>query len=75
MVKYLAIASYWLGVLCAALAIGSRICNAVGIGFRSFVTRGNPIDVHSFMDAALLLLFIAIASTNYLLIQAPQKRE
>ena len=33
------------------------------------MTKGNMIDVRSFLDAGLLFLFIAIASSNYVWLQ------
>jgi hypothetical protein len=65
MVKYIAVGSYWLGVACSLAAILGRICDALGIVFVRILTKGNWIDVRTFLDAALLFLFIAIASANY----------
>lgn len=57
--------SYWLGVVCAVLAIVMRLSNALGFEFVHVPTKGNWIDFHSLLDAALLFLFIAIASSGY----------
>jgi hypothetical protein len=65
MVKYIAVASYWLGVVCSVIAVVARICDAMGIAFVHILTKGNNIDFRSFLDAGLLFLFIAIASANY----------
>lgn len=65
MVKYIAISSYWLGVICAVVALVARMCDALGIFSMRFVTKGNLIDFRSFLDAALLFLFITIASASY----------
>jgi hypothetical protein len=73
LVKYIAVGSYWLGVLCALVSVVGRLCDAFGIAFVRFMTRGNMIDVRSFLDASLLFLFIAIASTNYAGLQERQR--
>jgi len=73
MVKYIAIGSYWLGVVCALVAVVARICDALGIAFVHILTRGNNIDFRSFLDAGLLFLFIAIASANYEWFQSRQR--
>jgi hypothetical protein len=73
MVKYIAVASYWLGVVCSVVAVVARICDAMGIVFVHVLTRGNNIDFRSFLDAGLLFLFIAIASANYEWLQSRQR--
>jgi hypothetical protein len=73
MVKYIAIGSYWLGVVCSLAAVLGRICDALGIAFVRILTKGNNIDVRSFLDAGLLFLFIAIASANYEWLQSRQR--
>jgi hypothetical protein len=73
MVKYIAVGSYWLGVVCALVAVVGRICDALGIAFVRIFTKGNTIDVRSFLDAGLLFLFIAIASANYEWFQSRQR--
>ena len=73
MVKYIAVGSYWLGVVCALVAVVARICDATGILFVRFLTKGNNIDFRSFLDAGLLFLFIAIASANYEWFQSRQR--
>jgi len=73
MVKYIAVGSYWLGVVCAVVSIVGRLCDALGIAFVRILTKGNNIDVRSFLDAALLFLFIAIASASYELMQSRQQ--
>jgi len=74
MVKYIAVTSYWLGVVCAMVSVIARICDALGIVFVRILTRGNTIDFRSFLDAGLLFLFIAIASANYVWFQAQQRK-
>ncbi len=73
MVKYIAVVSYWLGVACSLAAVLGRICNALGIVFVRIMTKGNWIDVRSFLDAGLLFLFIAIASANFEWLQSRQR--
>jgi hypothetical protein len=73
MVKYIAIGSYWLGVVCSVIAVVARICNALGIVFVHILTKGNSIDIRSFLDAGLLFLFIAIASANFEWLQSRQR--
>jgi hypothetical protein len=73
MVRYIAVASYWLGVVCSVVAVVARICDAMGIVFVHILTRGNNIDFRSFLDAGLLFLFIAIASANYEWLQSRQR--
>jgi hypothetical protein len=58
--------SYWLGAVCAILALLARAFNALGVRFfLSFSTRGNPIDYRTFLDGAILLFVICIATANY----------
>ena len=57
--------SYWLGMVCAVLAILARLFNAAGSNFLDFLTRGNPVGYRSFLDGAVLLFLIAIASATY----------
>ena len=66
--------SYWLGVTCAVLAIVMRLSNALGFELVHVPTRGNWIDFHSFLDAALLFLFIAIASSGYAIFKSQQHK-
>jgi hypothetical protein len=73
MVKYIAVASYWLGVVFSLVAVVARLCDAMGIVFVHILTRGNNIDFRSFLDAGLLFLFIAIASANYEWFQSRQR--
>lgn len=73
MVKYIAVASYWMGVVCALVSVVGRMCDALGISFLHIMTRGNTIDIRSFLDAGLLFLFIAIASANFEWMQSRQR--
>jgi hypothetical protein len=73
MVKYIAVGSYWVGVVCALVAVVGRLCDALGIAFVRIMTKGNMIDVRSFLDAGLLFLFIAMASVSYEWLQSRQR--
>lgn len=57
--------SYWLGALCAVLALLTRALNVVGVNFLTFSTRGNPIGYRTFLDGTIFLLVISIATTSY----------
>ena len=57
--------SYWLGAVCAVLALVARTTNALGIHFLSYTTRGSTIDYRSFLDGAIFLFVISIATANY----------
>ncbi len=74
MEKYILKVSYWLGVVCAVLAIVMRLSSALGFEFVTLYTRGNGIDFHSLLDAALLFLFIAIASSGYAIFKSREHK-
>ena len=65
MEKYILKVSYWLGIICAIVAIVMRASSSLGFEFVQLNTRGHSIDYHSLLDAALLFLFIAMASAGY----------
>ncbi len=56
--------SYWLGAACAVLALVARASNALGIRFLAFTTRGSTIDYRTYLDGAILLFVISIATAN-----------
>lgn len=58
--------SYWLGVICVALAIVARILNMTGLSTILIPTRGNPVSFRSFVDGSIILLLTSIASTGFL---------
>ena len=65
--------SYWLGAVCAVLALLARAFDALGVHFfLSFSTRGNPIDYRTFLDGSILLFVICIATASH---AAPSSRE
>ena len=65
MEKYILKVSYWVGVVCAVLAIIARVSSSMGFEMIALRTRDHAIDYHSLLDAALLFLFIAMASAGY----------
>jgi hypothetical protein len=58
--------SYWLGNVCAALALIARGLDALGINTLNFSTKGSEIGYHTFMDATFFFYLISIALTTYL---------
>jgi hypothetical protein len=74
MEKYILTVSYWLGVVSAALALAGRLSNAFGYEFLYLTTRGHAIDVHSFVDAAVLFLFVAVASSGYAIFRSREQK-
>jgi hypothetical protein len=65
LVKTIARLTYWVGMACVALALISRLMNAMGFEMVGVLTKGHPIDYHSLLDGALLFLFSSIASSLY----------
>jgi hypothetical protein len=57
--------SYWLGAVFAVLALVARALNVLGMNFLFFSTRGNAISYRTFLDGALFLFVLSIATTNY----------
>jgi hypothetical protein len=57
--------SYWLGAGFAVLALVARAFNALGMNFLFFSTRGNAISYHTYLDGAVFLFVLSIATTNY----------
>ncbi|MFZ0582624.1 MAG: hypothetical protein WAN72_19850 [Candidatus Acidiferrales bacterium] len=74
MEKYILTVSYWLGVICALLAIVLRVFSAFGFEMLALNTRGHAIDYHSLLDAALLFLFIAMATAGYASFKARERK-
>lgn len=70
MEKYILKVSYWLGIVCVVLALIARVSSSLGYEMVTLNTRGHGIDYHSLLDAALLFLFVAIASAGYALIKS-----
>jgi hypothetical protein len=57
--------SYWLGAACSAIALLTRALDILGANFLAFTTKGNPIGYRTFLDGAIFLLVISIATANY----------
>lgn len=64
MAKVLLKVSYWLGVICIAVAILSKALNAIGVNALVFNTRGNEIGYHTFIIAAAVFFLMAIATAS-----------
>jgi hypothetical protein len=64
MEKLLIKVSYWLGVVCVALAVLSKALNAIGVNFTPFMTKGNEIGYQSFEVGAMLFFLMAIATAS-----------
>ena len=56
---------YWLGIVSLVLAFLARAVNILGLNFLHFVTKGNPVGYHSFLDGAALFFLMAIATESY----------
>ncbi|MGA8023552.1 MAG: hypothetical protein WB990_11325 [Candidatus Acidiferrales bacterium] len=65
MEKYILMVSYWLGIIAAVFALIMRVSSAMGFEMVALNTRGHAIDYHSLLDAALLFLFVAMASAGH----------
>jgi hypothetical protein len=57
--------SYWLGLLCMAIAVVWRVANVLGFWVLTF-TPVTSLSYMSFFKAALLLLLTATATSAYL---------
>ncbi len=66
MEKLIVKGSYWLGNVCAALALIARGLDALGINTLNFSTKGSEIGYHTFMDATFFFYLISIAFMSYL---------
>jgi putative Ca2+/H+ antiporter (TMEM165/GDT1 family) len=61
--KQLTTAAYWLGILCAIIALVTRLCAMVGV-FVFHATEGKiPLSYRTFLDGAILFFMMAIASS------------
>ena len=59
------VGSYWLGTLCAAMALLTRSLDVLGMNFIDFNTRGGGIGYHSLMDGTLFFYAISIGNASY----------
>jgi hypothetical protein len=58
--------SYWLGVICVALAVLTRLLNLVGLPTTLLQTRGDSISFRTFLTGAVLFLLTSIATAGFL---------
>jgi len=65
LVKRIAQVTYWVGMVCVALALFSRLMSVFGFEMTHVFSKGHPIDYHSYLDASLLFLFASMASSLY----------
>ena len=72
--KHIIAWSYWLGILCAVLALLTRALDILGVKFLTFSTRVAGIGYHTFFDAALFFLVISIATANYAELNLQKRR-
>lgn len=75
MEKVIAKASYWLGVICVMLAFLARALNVLGSDALHFMGKGNSVGYRSFLDGALLLFIITIATGAYSWVTGSQGRQ
>jgi hypothetical protein len=66
MEKIIVKGSYWLGNICAALALIARGLDSLGINTLNFRTKGSEIGYHTFMNGTFFFYLISIALTTYL---------
>jgi hypothetical protein len=57
--------SFWLGSICAVVAVIARGLDVLGINVLNFSTRGSEIGYHTFMDGTFFFYLISIAMTTY----------
>ena len=66
MERFIIKGSYWLGNVCAALALIARGLDVLGINTLNFRTKGSEIGYHTFMNGTFFFYLISIALTTYL---------
>jgi hypothetical protein len=69
MAKLVLRASYALCLLCAVLALITRILASVGGTSAFFAGRALPIGYHSFMDGVLLFFMVTLASASVVFVE------
>ncbi len=69
MVKQLLRVNFGLCMLCGALAILTRVGNALGFYSTLFIGRPNPIGYHSFLDGVLLFFMLTLATASFLFVE------
>ncbi len=62
MLKQISVGAYWVGLVCAALAILLRILAVFGVWILPATAGGSPVSYMTFFRGAILLFLLAIAS-------------
>jgi hypothetical protein len=62
MEKKVAQVTYWLGIICAGVAVILRANAAFGLSAFFFKTNGNPVGSYSFLHASILFFVWSIAT-------------
>ncbi len=63
MEKQISVISYWLGLICTALAVIFRVCIALGMNLPQLGTAGGvAISYVSFLHGSVLFFLLSIAS-------------
>lgn len=65
MEKHIVRFSYWLAMVCLALALIMRVASLAGASFSQLFTKGNPVSYRTFLVGALLLFLVTIATRSY----------
>lgn len=71
--KQVGILTYWLGSLCAFLALVGRSLDFFGKNFIDFETKGAGFGYHSLMDATLFFYAISIATMVHSALISPKE--
>jgi hypothetical protein len=57
--------SFWLGSVCAVLALVARSLDVLGFATLNFSTKGSEIGYHTFMNGTFFFYLFSIAMSNY----------
>jgi len=57
--------SFWLGSLCAILALVARSLDVLGFNTLNFSTKGSEIGYHTFMNGTFFFYLFSIAVSNF----------
>jgi hypothetical protein len=63
--RQIGIGSYWVGSVCAVLAMIARGLDVFGMNFIDFETKGGGFGYHTLMDGTLFFYAISIATMVY----------
>jgi hypothetical protein len=67
--------SFWLGSLCAVLALAARSLDVMGFDTLNFSTKGSEIGYHTFMNGTFFFYLFSIAISNYFCFLSNRKSE